>query len=317
MNGVAPAEYRRLAGVHEVGPYDTVYVAAREEDAAVSCAGRLLWERGRGLRALIVTVFDAADGPSLDADHLALGLPGPGNRDAQYEPWRPSTVGPEDLRSIARATALLEEVLRRAKPRHLYLPLGVGGLWDRGIAHEAALATVHPAEGRDVFLYEERPEALVSGSVRIRLGEMGARLPPAASRVVGEGGLTRFLLRSHSVPRLRGGVKGIGRRLRYTRLAAQRWLGARAWRPQKALGPRLQPVVHVADPSRVEATRGLVRAVAARFGSKRAERVLKFATDQARRLGGRGHVERYWLLLPSREDEARAVVPPAWTAPVR
>jgi hypothetical protein len=304
--GTPPAEHRRLAGVAEVGAYDALYVAAYEGDAILSCAARLLWEGSRGLRILVVTVFGNADAPLSSADHLSLGLPDVDHREPPYEPWNPPVPRPDDETLILKATALLEDVVRRAKPRHLYVPLGIGGHVDRLLVHEVALRTFQA--GRDLFFYEERPEAFVTGSVRIRLGEMGARLPPAAPRVEGEGSLVRFLLRLQTVPRFHGVVRGLSRRMRYTRLATRRWRDARLWRPQKALGPRLQPILYAADPSQVESVRALVRATAARFGSRRVARVLRLASDRARRLGGRGHVERYWLLLPLREDEARALL---------
>jgi hypothetical protein len=136
---------------------------------------------------------------------------------------------------------------------------------------------------------------------------MGARLPPAAARVAGEGGLLRFLLRLQMVPGLRNCAKGPVMRTRSTAHAARRWFGTWAWRPLKALGPRLHPLIHVADSSQVEAARSLVRAAAGRLDRRSVERILKYSANQAKRLGGEGHAERYWLLLPPRVDETRPV----------
>jgi hypothetical protein len=307
MNTGAAVEHRRLAGIADVGPYDAIYVSAEEGDAVLSCAARLVWTAARGLRALVVTFFDGDLAPPLGADHLSLGLPSAARRESPCEPWRSPGLRPGDEEWVLKVASLLEEILRKARPRHLYLPLGIGGFVDSRIVHEGALRTFQEGAGRDLFLYEERPEAFVSGSVRIRLGEMGARLPPAAARVAGEGGLVRFLLRLHTVPALRGREKGRVKRIRSTGHAARRWFGASAWRPLKALGPRLHPLIHVADPSQVEPARALVRAAAVRLDSRSADRILKYSANHARRLGGEGHAERYWLLLPPRDDETRPV----------
>jgi hypothetical protein len=299
------AGHRRLAGIADIGPYEAVYVSAQEGDAVLSCAARLVWAEARGFRALVVTFFDRHTAAPLGADHLGLGLPSADRRESPCEPWRPAALRSEDEEWVLKVAALLEDILRRARPRHLYLPLGMGDSVDSRIVHEGALRTFHEGAGRDLFLYEERPEAFVSGSVRIRLGEMGARLPPAAARIAGEGGLLRFLYRLQTVPAPRGCAKGPLARVRSTGHAARRWLGTWAWRPLKALGPRLHPLIHVAEPSQVEAARVLVRAAAARMDSGSAERILKYSANQARRLGGQGHAERYWLLLPPRDDETR------------
>jgi hypothetical protein len=37
--------------------------------------------------------------------------------------------------------------------------------------------------------------------------------------------------------------------------------------------------------------------------------MVAWSEDYARRLGEPGHAERYWLLLPNRDDDARALVP--------
>ena len=288
--GTAPAEHRRLAGVADVGAYDALYVAAYEGDAILSCAARLLGKIPR-LRILVVTVFEC-DATRFERRSSFARLPDVDHREPPCEPWNPPVPRPDDEALVLKATALLEDVVRRAKPRHLYVPLGIGGHVDRLLVHEVALRTFQA--GRDLFFYEERPEAFVTGSVRIRLGEMGARLPPAAPRVEGEGSLVRFLLRLQTVPRFHGVVRGLSRRIRYMRLATRRWRDARLWRPQKALGPASSPS-STRRPSQVESVRALVRATAARFGSRRAARVLRLASDRPRRLGGRGQ----WRLLAS------------------
>ena len=289
-----------------IRPCDALYVSARAGEAELACPARMQSERERGLRVLVVTVFDA--GPER-GDELFLGLPSAADRDPAHDPWAPSPAGLEEDAWIADTAAVLDDVFVRARPRHLYLPLGVGGFAERRVAHEAARRTFQAGAGRDIFFYEERPEAFISGSVRIRLGQLGARLPPAASKVAGEGGIARFLLRFQTVPRLHHRMKGLRPRFRCARLAARQWMAARAWRPQRAMGPRLQPVLHATPSSSLESVRGTIRATVARAGlPASADRMVAWSGDYSRRLGEAGHAERYWLLLPNRDDEARAVV---------
>lgn len=287
---------------------DALYVSASAGEAHLACPARMQSERERGLRVLVVTLFDTAPERG---DELFLGLPNAKDRNPAHDPWAPGPAEAENA-WIADTAAILDEVFVRARPRHLYLPLGVGGFAERRVAHEAARRTFQAGAGRDIFFYEERPEAFVSGSVRIRLGQLGARLPPAGSRIAGEGGILRFLMRFQTVPRLNGALKGVSVRLRCARLAARQWSAAKAWRPQRAMGPRLQPVLHPTASPAVESVRGAIRATVARAGlPAAADRMVAWSEDYARRLGEAGHAERYWLLLPNRDDDARALLPEA------
>ena len=295
----------RYAGAAEVGRYDSVYVSARDGEVAFSCAGRIASELKQGLSILVVTLFGPAGEPAPAAcDHLHAGLspapapPGPSDPSASVA----SDVGGDAV--LREAVKLLDDVIRRARPRRLYVPLGLGEQPERRLAHEASLQTFQRGVERDILLYEERPEVFVSGSVRIRLGQMGARLPPAASRVAGEAGLARFLLRLHTVPQVREG-RGWSERVRWTRLATRQWLAARAWRPEKAFGPRLQPVVHRMDAGSVAGVLDAVRAQAARAAAsaEAGDRFFAFVSDYSRRLGTAGYAERLWLLLPERDEE--------------
>jgi hypothetical protein len=175
---------------------------------------------------------------------------------------------------------------------------------EQRIVHEAGMHTFHPESGRDLFFYEERPEAFAPGAVRIRLAQMGARLPPAA-RVDGEAGFLRFQVRIQGVPRLRGSRSGLKRRVRTARSAARQWFASRAWRPLKALGPRLHPLVQGVDGASLDEVRELIRAASARLGASATQRFLSLSADRARRLHLDGHAERYWLLLPMPEEESR------------
>lgn len=299
----------RHTGTEDLGRYASVYVSARDGEVALSCAGRIQWELKQGLSILVVTLFGPAGELPPDCDHLAAGLPFP-----QPDPLGATSavaVHTDAAREALQldAVRILDDVIRRARPRRLYVPLGLGEQPERRLAHEAALRTFQRGVERDILLYEERPDVFVSGSVRIRLGQMGARLPPAASRVAGEAGLARYLLRVHTVPQVREG-QGWSERVRWTRLATRQWFAARAWRPEKAFGPRLQPVLHRADAASVAGVLQTVRSRASRAaGFEGAEdRFLTFVTDYTRRLGAQGYVERLWLLLPERDEERGAPV---------
>jgi hypothetical protein len=239
-------------------------------------------------------------------DQLALGVPNAVERNPGVELFDPrgSIAGEEE--TILDLARRLEDVFRRSRARTLFLPLGVGGHIDSLVTHEGGLRTFHAGSGRDVYLYEERPDAFVSGSVRIRLAQLGARLPPAATRVTGEGGLLRLLIRTQTVPRLRDSANGIGARVEFGRRMTRRWFAARGWRPLRALGPRLQPLVFRPEAPSVAGARALVSAVGARFGGHLPDRLLALGADHARRLGGGEWAERFWLLLPQREGAMAA-----------
>jgi hypothetical protein len=129
---------------------------------------------------------------------------------------------------------------------------------------------------------------------------VGARLPPAAAHAADRARLAPFLWRFSLAPSLRGDLKGWPDRLRSTGLAARQWRQGKAWHPQKGFGPRLQPVVHPTEPALLDSVRQLQAALAPT--SKAGKRVARLSAAYARRLGGSEHAERFWLLLPPREE---------------
>ncbi len=180
----------------------------------------------------------------------------------------------------------------------------MGGHIDHRLAHDAALRAFASEGGRNVFFYEERPEALIPGGVRVRLGMLGARLPPGAAEAPDRAGLTRYMLSFHVAPALRGDLRGWSDRLRSTGSAAREWRLARAWNPQRAFGPRFQPVVHPVEEEQRTAVRDAVATFlpGGRKGRERRRRRFEaMCASYARRLGGAGYAERFWLLLPSTE----------------
>lgn len=297
----------RASALERLGACDAVFVSTHEGEASLSCAARLDAERRRGRRALVVTLFR---GPREEAEPgaVSLGIADAASRVPGYDALALAVFGDSAAQDgcFFECRAVLDELFRRTQARQIYLPLGVGGHVDHRITHEAGLAALPPRLRLDVFLYEERPDALVPGAVRMRLGQLGVRLPPGALTVAREGGLARLLVRSQRVPHRREPWSGLSERLTLTRLLAREWWSTRAWQPQRAFGLRLQPVVQEA--LSLEVVRESARLFdALRGGRPRAlRRLMRLSAEYARRLGGRDWVERYWLLLPVREDAGRA-----------
>lgn len=305
-----------------VEPCDSVYLSPHGDDALLSCAARLLSEARRGQSVLVVSVFgppgSGGAAPPLFGEpfaglpirHLSLGIPEARRRNSFYSSFRSLTYGrhPEDETWLKEAAETLDEVGHRSRARQVYVPLGVGGHIDHRLCHEAALRSLRSGDGRNVFLYEERPEALVPGAVRMRLGELGARLPPAATQAAEGAGLARFLFRFHVPPAFRGDLGSWAEVLWAAPPAARQWRKARAWRPQKGFGPRLQPVVHAVGAEELAAVRTLAAGEVGRT-RRSAKRVEKMAAAYARRLGQQPYAERYWLLLPQRESDGEMPQP--------
>ncbi len=301
-------------GRPSIEPCDSLYLSPHLDDVALSCAARLLAERGRGERILMVTLFapsaagladrdgrvpaSAARLRDLGVQHCQLGLPEARSRNPRYRSLGALATGWDaaDQECLAQAVRLLSDLGPRSKARQVYVPLAVGGHVDHRLSCQAGRAVFQSGRGRNVFFYEERPEALVRGAVRMRLGHLGAHLPPAAANAAARTSLARFLFRFHVGPAFRGDLGGLSDRLRATAMAARQWRLGRAWRPLKALGPRLQPVVDEAPADALAAIRELAAAGAG---------LEALATRYAKQLGTRGHAERYWLLLPSREGDAQ------------
>ena len=281
---------------------DSLYVAPHADDVLLSCASRLLSETEAGLRVAVLTVFgEAAPHPALarlGVREAALGLPAAAARHASYANFA-SLAGdrrPEDDAAAERAADALRDARNRTRARHVYVPLGVGAHIDHRLVHDAALRAFESGDGRNVFLYEERPEAFVRGAVRMRLGHLGARLPAGAAEAADDTSLAAFLFRFHVPPSLRGDLKGWGERARGARAAARHWRDARSWHPGKGFGPRLQPVLHETPAANLGAVRELIAEGAT--STRAADRMGALAARYAKRLGARDHAERLWLLLP-------------------
>jgi LmbE family N-acetylglucosaminyl deacetylase len=291
--------------------YDSLFIAPHGDDVALGCPGRLQYEAERGRRVLVLALFQpvGSETPtaravrSLGADYAAAGLPAARDRRARLAPsTRMTERGPEDEDVALEAARLLAETGPRTQAIHVYAPLGLGSSVDHLLTYEAAVRAFATEAGRNLFLYEERPEAFVPGAVRTRLALLGARLPPGAARTPERVGLLRHLWRVNEPLRLRGDDEGIVARLRAIGQARRRFRQARPWNPLRAFGPRLQPVVYAADEGARDRARAAATALLPRDGKGRPRAARRFnarAAAAAKRLGGVYHAERFWLFLPS------------------
>lgn len=215
------------------GTYEALYVSPHDDDVLASCPGRMLSERAQGMRALVVVAFSgpSRQGPGAAGQALArLGLdverlgfaPAP-ERSGFYDSYMRRTFerDPEDERVLAGLAGRLTALVLQTKARHIYLPLGADGHVDHKISLEAGLRAVHEVTGRNVFLYEERPHALLPGAIRIRLGELAVRLPPAAADIHDGASLARVAVSFSRAPFLAGERLALWERVRATgRVAA-------------------------------------------------------------------------------------------------
>ncbi len=294
--------------IDELGRYDSLYISPGPGDALLSCAARLHADASQGRSALVLNLFEGGSfrespgpGPSLPGlEQISLGLEAAGTRHPKRSPLSSLRFDnfPEDDPLRDRLARVLVDLRPRIDPRHVFAPLGVGGHVDHRIAHEAAVAAFGGREaGRNVFLYEDRPEAVGRGQVRVRLGLLGARLPAGAVRAAERSSFLRYLAQQNRGALLRGERGGAVDRLQALWRGVARWREAQAWHPQKGFGPRLQPVVHVADAAAAAFARQVALAVIPPTRGT-ALRFQNLAGSYARRLSGAEHVERYWLLLP-------------------
>jgi len=295
------------------GLFDSLFIAPHGDDVPLSCPARVRAEADRGRRVLVFAVFDpkGSDGKAAEAvSRLGAAYEAGGllsARERRPGPEASSTLtkrGPEDEDAVIAAAHLLAEVGPRTQAVHVHAPLGLGASIDHALTYEASVRAFATEAGRNLFLYEERPDAFVPGAVRTRLALLGARLPPAGAGVVPRAGLWKMLWRVNEPGRLRGERAGLRDRLAHVWAARRCWRTARAWNPLRALGPRLQPIVCAAD----EEARSLGREIsdlllpADRKGRPRSAGRFNACADRAaKRLGGAYHAERLWLFLPSGE----------------
>ncbi|MCG6928418.1 MAG: hypothetical protein LJF30_24290 [Acidobacteria bacterium] len=296
--------------------FDSLFVAPHGDDVPLSCPARVRAEAERGRRVLVLALFEpvGSDGRAAEAvSRLGAAYEGGGLAPARER--RPEAAsspgsaerGPQDAEAVLAAAHLLAEVGPRTQAIHIHAPLGLGASIDHELAYEASVRAFATEAGRNLFLYEERPEAFVPGAVRTRLALLGARLPPAGAGTAPRVRLWRMLWRVNEPRWLRGERAGLRSRLAALAVARRRWRAARAWNPSRALGPRLQPIVCAADEEAAALGRSLSESLLPvdRKGRPRgARRFNSCAESAAKALGAAYHAERLWLFLPSGEGLA-------------
>ncbi len=310
----------RIADSDKVSHYDALWLSPHAYDALLSGAGRLLRARDQGLKILLVTTYGderheeaGALSDRLGVDHLSLGFQAAHRRDRYYGSFTARAFGSHasDFECHEAVRRVISDLGHRTKAHDVYAPLGVGGTVDHRLLHEAAAHAFPVGPGQNVFFFEDRPYALVPGAVRLRLGQLAVRLPPAVTDVGDRAGLLRHVRGFVSSPVARGSLKGVRERLRCLWLAAQAYRRARAWQPRRAFGVRLQPVADTLDArlaARIRDTLAALGSTTRRLiGSPAA--VDRLGAAYAKRLGLPGLVERYWLLLPPREAEGLTSLP--------
>jgi len=291
--------------------YDSLFVAPHGDDVVLACPARVMGEAEKGRRVLVLALFEPVDGDTpagqaaraLGADYAAAGLPAARARRSERAPsTRVTERGPEDEDVALDAARLLTEVGPRIRAVHVYAPLGLGSSVDHQLTYEAGVRAFATERGRNLFLYEERPEAFVPGAVRTRLALLGARLPPGAAKSAERAGVLRHLWRATEPSRLRGEDEGFAWRLRTLAVARRRLIEARPWNPLRAFGPRLQPVVHAGNESMRRRAREVVETLLPRDVKGRPRAAQRFnarAASVSKGLGSAHHAERLWLFLPS------------------
>lgn len=294
------------------GRYESVFIGPSGQDALLACPGRIQSEVEKGRRTLVLALFEptgwatrAAEAARLlGADYAAAGLrPVRERRHVQTLSAIAERV-PEDDAAVLEAARLLADCVPQMQSVNVFAPLGVGASADHRIAYEAAVRGLAMEAGRNLFLYEERPEAFVPGAVRTRLALLGARLPPEAQKAVERTSLLRHLFSLSEPRRLRGEAVRFGESLAALAAARRRYREARPWNPLRALGPRLQPLVYVADEQAMRQARSVAESLLPRDAAGRTRAANRFsvrAASAAKKLGGIYHAERYWLFLPSGE----------------
>jgi hypothetical protein len=303
-----------LAGVVEragLVSYDSLYVSVSDSDAALSCPGRMLAERAPGATTLVVCLGErpaarTSEAQELEAAYALLGvdLLFLSQESLEGEPLSASLRAPgAEAQDLAR---VLEEVRQKTQPRHVYLPLGVGGLLSHRIAHETALRVFSVVGSCDVFFYEERPLAFIAGATRLRLAQIGASLPPGAWEVKGAP-LLSTLWGLQRAPHLARRFTNWGERASSAVAIFRQWTVSRTWRPQKAFGPRLQPVLQEVTDSARQVPFTFASRFSSLFGSRR--RFESALRTYSRSLGRVDAMERYWLVLPERPMAGAAFAP--------
>lgn len=232
-----------------------LYVAPHPDDVALSCAGGVLARVGAGERVVVCTVFTRGGGRAREraraeedaealrragAEGVHLGLEDGLWREGRAARFASLALGAPPRPGVVREVGgALAEVVRRVRPREVWLPLGVGGHVDHlavFLSHPAvsrALARAHAGPGALRF-YEERPYAFVPALRALRRRELcgGApgRVPSPAAilRQLSAGGCGELL----GPEEAEGCAAELARRLAEVR----RGTGVRLWSRRQRFG---------------------------------------------------------------------------------
>jgi hypothetical protein len=302
--------------LEQLSHYDALWLSPHPLDALLSGTGRLLRGHAQGLRTLVVTVFSddrdvsGADAviERLGADHLALGFDAAHRRQRAYASFTTRAFGNHESDAPCHDALchVIEDLGHRTKARDVYAPLAVGGNIDHRLLHEASARVFPVGPGQNLFFYEDRPYTLVPGAVRIRLGQLAVRLPPASTDIGDRAWVLRHVWAFMSAPVVRTNVQGVRERVRCLCCATRAWQRARGWQPRRAFGLRLQPAIDPLDAAlfrTVQETIGGLGPAATRLTGPPSDQMRAIAA-YARRLHHSGPVERYWLRLPPLEHDA-------------
>jgi LmbE family N-acetylglucosaminyl deacetylase len=317
----------RIRQLADVEPHDALFIAPHVDDVPVACAARLAAERARGARVLLVVVCgdtsSALPGSGWPAtlerwgvDLLPLGLATAAERDGAYASFETVHFGrcAVDDDALEDLGQRFDELRRLCSARDVFLPLALGAHADHRLTLEAALPVFRPGVGRNVFLYEERPTILLPAALRLRLAQLGAWLPPGSPELE-DAGLVRLLLRFQQQAYLTCSPAPWRTRVQATGALTRAWRQARAWRPAKGLGVRVQPVVQTTPEALLAPVHEALAEWARRqpTGALSLERWAELAGAYARQLAGPQalYAERYWLVLPTRDESALLARTPA------
>lgn len=276
-----PASRSQHLGSESVG-FDSVVFADSASAAALSCFARLKSERDAGRKTILMPLVDLTGAEAITNSGLATVQPfDDGDPTGSSEPFR------------ERFSVLI----RRLGVAHVMAPLGLLGA-PQSIDYFGTLrAALSVDKGRDLLFFEERPECLVREAVMLRLSGMGVRLPPA-SQLRSPRRYSSFALRlltGIGVPPIFG---GLGERVRRLRSLKTAFREAADWDPQRALGPKLQPVTQAWSAEDTSGLFSLARTLGLEAGLGSQTTFRRRISGHAKGAGSRTPIERYWLSLP-------------------
>lgn len=263
--------------------FDSVVFADRASLAALSCFARLKAGRDSGRRSLLIPLVDRSGADAI----VARGL-------AEVQDLGDPSADPKIQRERIAAE------IRRHQPKHVIAPLGLLGAPQSIDFFGTFRAAMNVDKGRDLLFFEERPQTLVPEALTLRLSALGVRLPPATQLRSPRRPLPfSFRMLFGLTPPLFGGFQ---ERLRLSRSLNKAFREAADWDPQRALGPKLQPVT---EPWRDADTVDLfeladVLGESANLGSRKV--FTKWMARHAATARSATPIERYWLSLPGAQE---------------